>query len=514
MTLDDEVDVGMRIMHPRGVTDDGWSYVAAADKLVDRVLDIDREIGTSQDAPLADALRECLFTRLVVPGTPLLSAGRRDSAPPATACTVIDIRTGVFDGVRTALEHGAGVGVDLSSFEDPLAVIGELNTLVRQVDTTLRASRRRPVAAMGTLSSRHPRVMDFIRLKRDADFLQWRFNLSIRLEGDLTQWDHLVAPIAESSHFCGEPGVLFWDRFTADNPLPDSPPLSTAPCAEVALAPGEGCVFTYINLAKLWTVDGVDWHRLEHAAALSVRMLDAAVEMQAPGDVTAVSRATRRVGVGVMGFADLCILGGIVYGSPSSVELARRVAATITASALRASTLLAEGRGGFTGFERSRWADRQWTEALIERAVGDCLPDQVGSLAAAIAHSGLRHSHLVAFPPTGNSSRVAGVSQAMEPRRERVRDDLRPLSVYRAGLHHAATAHPEVDVIDLDVTPDQHIDIQAAFQRSTVDAVSKTVNAPRDASVEDVERLIRRAWVTNCKGVTVFRDGCLEDRGL
>jgi ribonucleoside-diphosphate reductase alpha chain len=505
-----------QILRARGVTDDdGWSYVEAVEKLAARVIDVDHVLGAgAAHDPFAWRLREAFYSRLIVPGTPLLSAGRVSGAPTPTACTVLGASPeGMPRDVRSALEQGAGVGVDLSAFDDPISAITDLNELVREIDRELIHGRRRPVAAMGTLSSRHPRIMDFIGLKRNADFSQWRFNLSVRLEGDISDWDHLLPAIADAAHFCGEPGILFWDRFVHDNPLPWSPPVSTAPCAEVALAPGEGCVFTYVNLAQLWNGSAIDWQLLEKVTDLSIRLLDAAVEMQTPGNLTAVSRVTRRVGVGVMGFADLCILAGAVYGEAKSVAIAREVAARITASAIAASTDLARARGAFEGFLGSKWADPTWAQEVVTRAVGDVLPDRADALVAAIASHGLRHSHLVAFPPTGNSSRLAGVSQAIEPRRMRILGgDGQYHSAHEAALRQAAKARPWVDVTDLSVSPAQHVAIQAAFQQSTIDAVSKTVNAPRDATVEQIEQLIRLAWASSCKGVTVFRDGCLEDR--
>lgn len=506
MTVD-AIELSQLILRDRGVADDGLTYDEALAGLTARVVDEDARY-TGRDDDFRDALVAALSARRIIPGTPLLSAGRTTNPQCAAACTVVPDDDRAWFAAADALAQGVGVGLDFGSRVDPVASLKEINARVLELDDELRAHQRRPVAAMGTVSSDHPEVARFIRAKRQADFARWRFNISIKLVGGVESWGHLLNDLAATAHYCAEPGILFWDRFERDNPLPHHPPLSTAPCAEVALAPGESCTFAYLDLASFWRDGVLQVEEIEESTRLAVRMLDAAVDL--PGDMpfNEVSRPNRRVGVGVMGFADLCILAGLRYGDAASTLLARQVSAAIAASAYETSAELSARRGPFAEFSASRYTDRTWLERTLHRMIGDVDAERAARIVQQVQRHGVRHSRLVAFPPTGNSSRIVGTSQAVEPRRTRVVDSPQA----RDALRRAVAASPHIDITDHEVTGAEHVAVQAAFQRSSLDSVSKTVNMANDVTTDDVSDVIRYADELDCKGVTIFRDGCLDER--
>jgi ribonucleoside-diphosphate reductase alpha chain len=285
-------------------------------------------------------------------------------------------------------------------------------------------------------------------------------------------------------------------------------------CAEQPLLPFESCVLGSVNLEKFAAGGEVDWSRLGAAARDGVHFLDNVIDANAYPlpQIEAVTRANRKIGLGVMGFADLLIRLGIPYDSEAALALGQTIAAHLERESLAASAELAARRGPFAGFATSQWA--------------------------AAGHPPLRNATTTTVAPTGTISIIAGCSSGIEPiyavslvrrvldgeRLVEVHPIFRELAVARGvwsddlgaaladrGRARGLDAVPE-DLQALfptahDVTPEQHVRMQAAFQRHSHSAVSKTVNLPASAAIEDVEAVYRLAYDLGCKGVTVYRDG-------
>lgn len=485
-----------------------------------------RQIGTADarfhDGPMSfqENLHTALEAAELVPGTPLLrkilSRGHADDGVGG-ACTVVTFsRSGSRERVLAALTDGTGVGVDLSEEDNPVAALRALNDDVLKLDNQLRSENRRPVACMATLSSSHPRVEDFIRAKEYADFMQWRFNISVRIEDYSAEREQLLPRMAQLAHFCGEPGMLFWDRVHEDSPTPTMLPTSTAPCAEVALADGEQCMFAYLNLVSFVTADGFDIARLAEVVALGTRVLDNATQICLDAaDIKPAWEQTRRVGIGVMGYADALIGLGIAYTDDAAIELADKIARIMLVASGEESADLARTRGPFPLFGRSKYCDEQWLRNVYGRVLTASSDSAdraaIDRLVASIQKLGIRNSSTVALPPTGNASELTGVSKSLEPRRTPA-DITRGLEVLgRYGIP-TADLDSTTFVTEEQISGRQHVRVQAAFQSGSIDAVSKTVNLPQHATVEDVAEIIDYAYETGCKGVTVFRDGSLGER--
>lgn len=513
------VEIAPSLIERRGLeTVDGRSMEELGTEFAAKICEAEQG-DTDQTDSFRHDLGEAIAAGRIVPGTPLwrriLSAHAHDGSVGG-ACTVVSYaNSGSREKVLRALAAGSGVGIDLSDEHDPVGALTALNADVLDLDNRLRAEDRRPVACMATLSSPHPAIMDFVRMKREADFMSWRFNLSVRVEDYHAEHADLLAALAENAHFCGEPGVLFWDRVDEMTATPTMPPESTAPCAEVALAEGEQCMFAYLNLIA-YVRDGVcDFELLERDSAIAAHLLDNATHIcLSEADEKSSWRLTRRTGVGAMGYADACIAAGLRYGSSEAVQLARGMTSRLFVGATRESIRLAKERGAFPIFEQSKYQDQGWLRDVYTRCLRH--PDSVDTSVAddivnGINRYGIRNSSCVAFPPTGNASELTGVSKSVEPRRSS--DDLAAgIEVLRR--YGAIDDDPESSVLvtEDEISASQHVEVQAAFQAASIDAVSKTVNLPNSASVDDVRAIFDYAYATGCKGITVFRDGCLSER--
>jgi ribonucleoside-diphosphate reductase alpha chain len=397
---------------------------------------------------------------------------------------------------------------------------------------------------MGLLRFDHPDIDQFINAKRDGKTLR-NFNLSVGITDEFmsavdTQSDislrhpitnqeigrrdahELFESICQSAWETGDPGLLFLDTIARHNPTPEIGEIqSTNPCGEVPLLPYESCNLGSINLPNFvlsqQAKPSVDWGRLGSVVCDGIRFLDDVISVNRfPLDSSEkITLANRKVGLGIMGFAELCILLGISYASDESLNLADKLMSFISFEARKASAMLAEKRGAFPNWKHSIYAK----DSLI-----------------------LRNATQTSIAPTGTIAIIAGTSSGIEPlfalayRRVNVLDrntliELNPLflrywerdsrgqsvldAVARCGRIDETVNVPDdvrqLFVTALDIPPEHHVRMQAEFQRHVDNAVSKTVNLPESATPADVSNVYRLAYQLGCKGVTVFRYGSREE---
>jgi ribonucleoside-diphosphate reductase alpha chain len=399
----------------------------------------------------------------------------------------------------------------------------------------IKQGGKRRGANMGVLGVEHPDILEFVAAKRDAGALA-NFNLSVSVTDAFMEaalrgatYD-LVHPrtgkpagrlaarkvfdaIAEAAWESGDPGLLFRDAIERANPTPELGALeATNPCGEVPLLAYESCNLGSINLARLVLEtrgQGVfDWPRLEHVVADAVRFLDDVIEVgRYPLEAVAqATRRTRKIGLGVMGFAEALIRLGISYDSDAAERFAERVMYSIAEAAGRASNLLAAERGVYPGWDSG-------------------VP--------------MRNATRTAIAPTGTIGIIAGTSASIEPlfalayRRRGVLGgetlpEVNPLLAEYLERHGMEAGRVMATVLErgrladvdgvpqelkrlfvtaLEIAPERHLAMQAAFQRHVDNAVSKTINLPREATPHDVARAYRRAWKLGLKGITVYRYG-------
>lgn len=467
-----------------------------------------------------------------------------------SACFVLpvdDSLFGIFEALKSmALIHqsGGGTGFSFSRLRprgDVVRATGGLASgpvsfmgIFDKATEVIKQSGRRRGANMGVLRVDHPDIIEFIQAKQKPGVLE-NFNVSVaatdefmriaRQGGEIDlvnprtgqaqgriDAQEIMSSIANCAWRGGDPGMIFIDRINALHPLPGIIE-STNPCGEQPLLAYESCNLGSINLAKLVNEGEMDWERLEELVSLAVRFLDDAIDvnrypLKVIEETTFLSR---KIGLGVMGFADMLILLGISYGSPEAVQAAEDVMRFISEAARRTSCKLGLLRGSFPLFEQSLLTS--WPA--------------------------MRNATVTTVAPTGTISIIAGTSGGIEPlfalafmRRALEGEKLFEVSelfklaaeargIYTTGLLEQLARIGSVQglagvpkdlqelfVTALDIPPEQHIRIQAAFQKFTDNAVSKTVNLPETATPSDVLGVFSLAYDSGCKGVTVFRYGC------
>ena len=514
----------------------------------------------AETEPFVEEFYQLLSNLEFLPNSPtLMNAGRE--LQQLSACFVLpvtDDMEGIFESAKhTALIHksGGGTGFAFSRLRPESDVVGSTGgiasgpvSFIKIFDTAtdvVKQGGTRRGANMGILNVEHPDILSFIHSKDDDRSLQ-NFNISVALTERFMQAmaagaDYeLVNPrngqvparpnakqtfgeLVESAWKTGDPGIIFIDRMNnpTSNPVPKRGPIeATNPCGEQPLYPYDSCNLGSINLAKMVTTDWpceIDWEKLEKTVFTSVRFLDNVVTMNRYPipQIEEVSKSIRRIGLGVMGWADLLLMLGIPYDSDEALMVGAKVMSFIQEKANEASAALAEERGVFP----------DWAESVYGPN-GPLGPQR------------LRNSTRTTIAPTGTISIIANCSSGIEPLFalsyvRNVMDNTRLVEVNpyfedvarREGFYSeelmqelaergSVRGMPGVPqwvqrlfVTAHDITPEWHVRMQAAFQKYTDNAVSKTVNFPHDATVESVRTVYKLAYELDCKGVTIYRDG-------
>ena len=488
-----------------------------------------------------------------LPNSPtLMNAGLPNGQ--LAACFVLPIEDDL-DSIFTALSRmarihqtGGGTGFSFSRLrprDDRVSSTGGITSgplsfmdLFDQTTAVIRQGGRRRGANMAVLRIDHPDIEAFIDAKRNPERLQ-NFNLSVGIteafwsalsaNGDFALRNPRTGSIARhvearalfdrivaAAWATGDPGLLFLDEINLANPTPQLGAIeATNPCGEQPLLPYESCTLGSINLAAFTAKHDLDWARFTQAIHDGVIFLDNVIDANHYpfGAIETATRRTRKIGLGVMGLADLFALTGVAYDSEAGLLFADKIAKFFTAEAWTASIELAQRRGSFPAFAQSIWPQRGFTA--------------------------LRNATVTCIAPTGTISLIAGVSSSIEPyfalalsRRvldDRIRTEVNPLVeaelaklgalglkarefIENHGFLRSLTELPAElrrrFPTALEIAPEYHVGMQGAFQKHVDAAVSKTVNLPADVPPSVVKEIFTLAHDQRLKGITVYRYGC------
>jgi ribonucleoside-diphosphate reductase alpha chain len=493
-----------------------------------------------------------------IPNSPtLMNAGT--SLGQLSACFVIPVEDSI-DGIFDALEDmakihqtGGGTGFSFSRLRPKGDLVsttkGEASgpvsfmSIFDQATGVIVQGGRRRGANMGILRCDHPDVIDFIEAKMERGRFT-NFNLSVGVTDRFMKallkngpFD-LVNPrtkakvrtlkaraifdlIVNAAWRTGDPGLIFLDEINRRNPTPGVGRIeATNPCGELPLLPFESCNLGSINLEKMVSGGKIGWQSLRDRIRLGIRFLDNVIEVNRfpLPQIREITFANRKIGLGVMGFADMLIRLGIPYNSSEAVHVARKLMRFIRAESLRASAELAEERGVFPNFDQSVYARKNIR--LRNATVNTVAPTGTISIIAGCS-SGIEPLFAVSFVRNVLSgTRLFETNPIFEEmaRGRGIYSRETVAEIARVGSLKTIRAVPadlrRLFVTAFDVSPEEHLNIQSAFQAFTDNSVSKTINLPADSTVEDVRSIYLMAYHLKCKGITAYRYGSREGQVL
>jgi ribonucleoside-diphosphate reductase alpha chain len=489
-----------------------------------------------------------------LPNSPtLMNAGRE--LQQLSACFVLPVEDSIesiFDAVKyTALIHksGGGTGFSFSRLRPKNDVVKSTKgissgpvsfmTIFDKATETIVQGGTRRGANMGILSVHHPDIIDFINSKSEQHILN-NFNISVTATDTFMNavfsdesYD-LINPrsgqviktlparkvfdlIAQRAWQYGDPGLVFIDEINRSNPTPSLGKIeSTNPCGEQPLLPYEACNLGSINLKNMVSEGEIQWEKLKNTVHESVHFLDNVIDMSRfpLKQISRLVHENRKIGLGVMGFADMLIKLEIPYDSDEAFRIAESIMSFIRKEADSTSVMLGETRGVFPNWSESVYADggprfRNATRTTIAPTgtisiIAGCSSGIEPLFAVSFTRNVLDNDHL---PETNPLFLQTAVSQGFYSD-DLIREIAKNGGVQ--GLDEVPMKYQHIFKTAHDISPLNHVKMQAIFQKSVDNAVSKTVNFPNSAKVEDVKAVYLEAYNSKCKGITVYRDGSRE----
>lgn len=493
-----------------------------------------------------------------MPNSPtLMNAGT--SLGQLSACFVLAVEDSI-GAIFTSLKNmakihqtGGGTGFDFSHLRPKGDLVNStkgqasgpvsfMEIFDRATGVIVQGGRRRG-ANMGILRCDHPDIVEFIEAKNQKNRFS-NFNLSVSVTNKFMEAVKgnkefgLINPrtkkltgkinakavfdlMVNSAWRSGDPGLVFLDEINRHNPTPGLGVIeATNPCGEQPLLPYESCNLASLNLAKMVRNNSLDWQKLADRIKWGIRFLDNVIEVNKYPlpEIRDITFANRKIGLGVMGFADMLILLGIPYNTKEAVDFSLKLMRFIHKESRRASIALAKERGVFPNFKKSIYAKTNFR--LRNATVNTIAPTGTISILAGCS-SGIEPLFAISFVRNVLSGtklfEVNPFFEEIAKKRGFYSKELMDRISREGSLKNIASIPEDIKrifVTAFDVTPLEHLNIQAAFQKYTDNSVSKTINLPASAAVEDVSEIYLSAHKLKCKGITIYRYGSKEGQVL
>lgn len=540
----------------------------STDSMIDRVIksvfDVENQFDTCprKIVEMKIEFADYLADKLVILGSPTLTNAGRNKNSALSSCVAIPVDLNQpFEFIKPIIEdyykQNMGSGFNFSKLNDPAQMVRLLNK--HAIEETSAKKYDRYIGNMGNLDIDHPKVNEFITLKSKEKGIR-HFNLSVNVTKDFMDsvlegkpytlkggkqvdagdiWESVV----NSAWKSGDPGILFLERFNEDNPTPLLGNFTTtAPCAEVGLAPGESCVFGYINVGQFFNKkkqNNFDFSLLEKVVPLTTRVLDNCLEVSLNKYPTEASKIVmggkRKIGIGICGFADLLVKMNIPYGSDNAIQVLQNILTTISYFSKLESYQLAKKRGTFSGFRTSKY---QVEPNFLTRKYGKNLNSRISvkqwkELERSICkESCLRNATTTSLPPTGRSALIVDASTSIEPHfsLKTFSGKIRDCVIYNINsqIGDKEEASRILSILEekgtckglklpnrvsktlrkaTEISPEEHLQMLAATINCVDEGASKTVNLPKDAKPKDVSEVFIKAWNYGLKAISIYRDG-------